>query len=168
MVVSQDDAAEFCDRIRLRLVGALVLSCGDAGVAEQLAQETLMRVWQRWPSVSQMASPEGWTFRTAFNLASSWRRRQQAEWRANRRASGRMAPGVEQDAGEVLAVRNAVSSLPPRQRAVIIARFFLGYDVAKAAELLRCSPGTVKSATHQAVGNLRSLGLLDLEEVEAP
>jgi RNA polymerase sigma factor (sigma-70 family) len=157
----------FCDGIRQRLVGALVLACGDEGIAEQLAQETLVRVWQRWPAVSQMASPEGWAFRTAFNLAGSWRRRQRAEWRANYR-SGAQPVHADADAADVIAVRRAVSSLPRRQRAVIIARFYLGYDVAGAAELLGCSPGTVKSATHQAVASLKSLGMFDSEEVQAP
>ena len=55
------------------------------------------------------------------------------------------------------------------QRAVVVARFYLGYDVAGTAALLGCAPGTVKAATHQALANLRASGLTaDLpEEVEA-
>ena len=80
------EASEFCDRIGPRLVGALTLTCGDRGVAEELAQDTLVRVWERWPQVRRMDSAEGWAFRTAFNLAGSWRRRRGAEHRANRRS----------------------------------------------------------------------------------
>jgi RNA polymerase sigma-70 factor (ECF subfamily) len=164
-----NEASEFCDRIRDRLVGSLTLTCGDRGIAEELAQDTLVRVWERWPQVSRMASPEGWTFRTAFNLAGSWGRRRHAERRANRRSIPAVAATGTIDVAEIEAVRRAVSALPERQRAVIVARFYLGYDVAGAAELLDCAPGTVKAATHQALANLRASGLInDLpEEVEA-
>lgn len=165
-----DDAAasEFCDRIRDRLVGALTLTCGDRGVAEELAQETLVRVWERWSRVSAMASPEGWAFRTGFNLAGSWGRRRRAERRAHQRSAVRVA-GPTDDLAEIEAVRRAVSTLPDRQRAVIVARFYLGYDVAATAALLECAPGTVKATTHQALANLRASGLVDdiPEEAEA-
>jgi RNA polymerase sigma factor (sigma-70 family) len=157
--VTEADAAEFCQAVRTRLVGALTLACGDRGIAEELAQDTLVRVWERWPQVSQMESPEGWTFRTGFNLASSWRRRRGAERRANRWS---LARGPQPDVGfaaEIVAVRGAVSRLPERQRAVIVARYYLGYDVAGTAVLLDCAPGTVKAATHQAMANLRLAGL---------
>jgi DNA-directed RNA polymerase specialized sigma24 family protein len=64
----------------------------------------------------------------------------------------------------------AVAGLPPRQRAVIVARFYLGYDVAGAAALLGCAEGTVKAATAHALANLRRSGLVHdpIEEVTAP
>lgn len=157
--MSDADAAEFCAAVRTRLVGALTLACGDRGIAEELAQETLARAWERWPQVSRMSSPEGWAFRTGFNLASSWRRRRAAERRANRRSLG---PAGAQESIQVVeddAVRRAVSRLPARQRAVIVTRYYLGYDVAGAAEVLGCAPGTIKAATHQALANLRLAGL---------
>lgn len=158
-VSDEEEAAAFCDRMRLRLVGSLTLACGDRGVAEELAQDALVRVWERWDRVSSMDAPEAWLYRTAFNLASSWRRRRLAEWRANRRS----APGAQlesaPDVAEVEVVRQAVVGLPKRQRAVVVARYYLGYDVAGTAELLGCAPGTVKAATHQALANLRRSGL---------
>ena len=167
--VNDAEASEFCDRIGPRLVGALTLTCGDRGVAEELAQDTLVRVWERWPQVRRMDSPEGWAFRTAFNLAGSWRRRRGAEHRANRRSLPNGAADPTLGLAEVETVRRAVSRLPERQRAVVVARFYLGYDVAGTAALLGCAPGTVKAATHQALANLRASGLTaDLpEEVEA-
>jgi RNA polymerase sigma factor (sigma-70 family) len=165
--MSDADAAAFCDRVRTRLVGALTLTCGDRDVAEELAQDTLVRVWERWAQVSAMDSPEGWTFRTAFNLASSWRRRRAAERRANRRATEREPAPQDGAIAETEIVRRAVSSLPERQRAVIVARFYLGYDVAGTAQLLGCAPGTVKATTSQALGNLRRRGLMpDIEGQE--
>jgi RNA polymerase sigma-70 factor (ECF subfamily) len=164
--VGDDEPAAFCRAIRDRLVGSLTLYCGDRAVAEELAQEALVRLWERWDRVSAMASPEAWTYRTAFNLASSWGRRRSAERRANRR-SLRITTTQVDDPAMVETVRSAVAALPQRQRAIVVCRFYLTMTVAETAEALGCAEGTVKSATHQALANLRAAGLVDdLQEVE--
>ena len=153
--------------MRDRLVGAMVLSAGDHAIGEELAQEALIRTWQRWPKVGVLHSPEDWLFRVAFNLANSWHRRRAAEWRANRRsASGERAWSDDADRESVAVVRSAVGSLPPRQRSVIVARFYLGHDVASTAVLLGCAEGTVKATTHQALANLRAAGETDETTVQ--
>jgi RNA polymerase sigma-70 factor (ECF subfamily) len=159
--------AEFCDEIRDRLVGSLTIYCGDRHVAEELAQDALVRAWERWDTVGQMASPEAWTYRTAFNLASTWHRRRSAERRARRRLDARPADAPT-DLGADEAVRDAVLRLPPRQRAVITCRFFLDLSVDDTAALLECAPGTVKAATHQALNALRAadLGQEPIEHTE--
>ena len=150
------DPAQFCEDVRGRLVAALVLYTGDRHVAEELAQEALARAWERWDTVGAMSSPEGWTFRTARNLAvSRWRRRG-----IERRARGRTVPVVV-DPAEGIAIRDAVAGLPECQRATIVARFYLGLSVAETAEHLGCAEGTVKAATSQALDRLRSQGFVD-------
>jgi RNA polymerase sigma-70 factor (sigma-E family) len=158
------DAAAFCDRVYPQLVGALTLYCGQRHVAEELAQETLVRVWDRWPKVRDMASPQGWAHRVAINLANSWYRRQAAERRATARLQ-RERPAAEPDRAAELALRAAVAALPPRQRAVLVLRFFADLPVEETAALLHCAPGTVKSLTNKAVTRLRTAGFA--EEVEA-
>lgn len=146
---------EFCEEIRDRLVGSLTIYCGDRHVAEELAQDALVRAWERWDTVGAMASPEGWTYRTAFNMATTWHRRRSAERRARRRLAARpdtAPPPPEADD----ALRGAVLALPPRQRAVITCRFYLDLSVDDTAALLACAPGTVKAATHQALATLRA------------
>ncbi len=164
--MDDDGPEDLCDRIRTRLVGALTLTTGDRGVAEELAQEALVRAWQRWPEVRCMDSPEAWTFRVAFNLAGSWRRRRAAERRANRRAGPDPLLHDDPDGAAATAVRRAVAGLPDRQRAVIVCRFYLGHDVAGTAALLGCAEGTVKATTAHALANLRRAGLIhdDIEE----
>ena len=156
------DAAELCARLRPRLVGSLTLYCGDRGVAEDLAQEALARAWGRWRHVSALDAPERWVYRTAFNLARSRFRRLAVERRVHR-----LAPVAAPlpDTATAVAVRAAVSALPPRQRAAIVARYYLDLDVAASADLLGCQPGTVKALTHQAISSLRRAGLTVPEEV---
>jgi RNA polymerase sigma-70 factor (ECF subfamily) len=158
---SEEGYERFCARVGPRLVGSLTLYCGDRLLAEEIAQEALARAFERWGRVGGMASPEAWTYRTAFNFARSSFRRSAAE----RRARSRMVvmPALP-DATDAIAVRDAVRTLPTRQRAVIVARFYLGLDVAETASVLGCREGTVKAHTFKALANLRAAGLLDVIE----
>ena len=161
------DPAAFCVALHKRLLGSLVLFCGDVATAEEITQEALARALERWTRVSQMQSPEAWTYRTAFNLARSSFRRRFLERNATRRAAGAEAIDLP-DAAIAIAVRQAVGALPSRQRAAIVARYYAGLSVAETAEALRCAPGTVKALTHKAISRLRSGGLaVDDEEAEA-
>lgn len=151
------DPEAFCARVLPRLVGSMSLYSGDRGEAEDIAQEALARAWERWDRVGSMTSPEGWVFMTARNLA---RRRHRIR---RRDVESRLVLPDESnqiEAADRIAVRAAVSRLPDRQKSVLIARFFLGFNVAETADLLGCAEGTVKAATHQAVANLRASGLV--------
>ncbi|MBW3663810.1 MAG: sigma-70 family RNA polymerase sigma factor [Actinobacteria bacterium] len=150
------DLEAFCTREYPRLVAALHLYCGDRHVAEDLAQETLVRVWDRWPRVSRLQSPGGWCHRVALNLARSHLRRRTAEGRANRRSHD-PATDVARDAdvADNLAVAAALASLTPRQREVLILRYYLGHSVVETAALLDLPEGTVKSHSTRAIAALR-------------
>jgi DNA-directed RNA polymerase specialized sigma24 family protein len=67
-----------------RLTGVLSLYCRDRHVAEELAQDTLIRVINNWGRVRQLGSPSAWAHRVAINLANSHLRRVLAERRARR------------------------------------------------------------------------------------
>lgn len=149
------EAEEFCLRIRPRLVGALSLYCGDVEVAEDTAQEALARVWDRWDEVSQMASPDGWAYRVAINLANSWFRRRRARRGRERRTLQQRLDPPAGDVAEGLAVRYARAGLPRRQRETLVLRFFEDLSVRDTAELMGCAEGTVKALTHQAIAALR-------------
>jgi len=148
------ELVEFCRSAYARLIPVLVLECHDRAVAEDLAQETLVRVWERWPVVAQTDSPMAWAYKVALNLARSWGRRRSVA----RRAFPRMAveAGADPyDHAEGSAVRAAVAALPSRQRAAIVLRYFGDLDVATVAGLLGCSQGTVKALTSQGINHLR-------------
>jgi RNA polymerase sigma-70 factor (sigma-E family) len=155
-VEDDGDLRAFCRRIHPRLVGALGLHCGDGRVAEELAQETLARVWERWSTVRSATSPDAWAFRVAFNLANSRFRRRAAEQRAYQRVGVPRDAVDGPDAADSVAVRDAVVALPPRQRAVIVLRYFADLSVEDTASAMRCAPGTVKSLTSKAIDGLRA------------
>jgi RNA polymerase sigma factor (sigma-70 family) len=160
---SGQSADAFCTALTGRLVGSLLLFCGERDTAEDVAQEALARTMERWDRVRVMESPEAWTYRTAFNIARSQARRRLVERRAVHRLGMRRA-AIVPDTAAAIAIREAVMALPPRQRAAIIARFYAGLSVDEASQVLNCAPGTVKSLVFKAVANLRNARLIDEPE----
>jgi RNA polymerase sigma factor (sigma-70 family) len=157
----------FCASEYPRLVGFLSLYCGDRFVGEELAQETLERVVRNWRRVRDLDSPSGWAHRVAVNLAnSSWRRRQAAR-RADRFLHRRDdLHDAGPDVTTRVAVHDAVRSLPDRQRAAVLLRYFGDQSVAEVARALGCPTGTVKTLTRQGVQALRARGLAFTDDEE--
>jgi RNA polymerase sigma-70 factor (sigma-E family) len=167
-VVASRECEEFVRAQYPRLVGGLTLHCGDPALAEEMAQEALSRVWDHWDQVRDHPSPQAWAWRVALNLTTSWFRRRAAERRAAQRVGAPPEEAPVSDTADRLAVRDAVRLLPPRQRAVLVLRFYDDLSVAEAATAMRCAPGTIKSLTHHAITSLRDrLGIvLDVPEEE--
>lgn len=166
MTMADSPEAWLCTQLEPGLIGALTLYCGDRFVAEELAQETLVRLLDRWGQVQHMASPAAWAHRVAINLANSRFRRLRAERRARQRLEGHAVQAHSDDMHGVdvaahIAVREAVCRLPKRQRTALVLRYYADLPVTEVATLMDCSPGTVKSLTHHAIDALRQAGLVD-------
>ena len=158
-MAAEEDFAVFCAAEMPRLVGAVGLYCGDAHVAEEIAQEALATVWRKWRTVSASAAPGAYAHRTAINLANSYYRRKRAERRAAAAAASGTRTVVDPDVGDRLAVRRALGTLSPRQRAVLVLRYYLGYTVEETAQALGIAPGTVMSSSLRGLERMRrSLG----------
>lgn len=156
----------FCRRMHPRIVGALALTVGDRWVAEELAQEVVIRICQQWPKVQAMAAPEAWAHRVALNIANSWLRRRVAERRATAKLQSRALPHQSPDDADTVAVRAAVRNLPARQRTALVLRYYADLPAAEVASVMGCRESTVRALTYQAIAALRDrAGLLDLEEV---
>ena len=148
----------FCRRVQPRLVSVLALHAGSLPDAEEIAQEALVRAWQRWSTVSTMASPEGWVYRVALNLSTSRLRRRRVERRADEAPAAVHPQDVS--AVEGIMLRRALATLPVRQRTVLVLRFLADFSVVETAAIMSCAPGTVKALTSQGLAGLRSGGLV--------
>lgn len=157
MLATDLDLAALIQREHPVLVGAVGLYLGDQQDAEDIAQEALVRLVQRWP-LPGVDSPGAWVMRVAFNLATSRHRRRAVHARAVARLAVRPAEEPV-DPGDALAVRRAVLALPNRQRAAIVLRYFADLSVRETATHLGCPEGTVKTLVHQGIKNLRAAGL---------
>lgn len=151
------DAAAFCAAEYPRLVGALTLYTGDQYLAEELAQEALLRACQRWERVALMESPGGWAWRVALNLAATHFRRRKVARRA-REQLRRAAPTshLDADGADAVAVRRAIAALPDRQKTALVLRYFLDLSVEETAERMDASSDAVRSLTKRAVAVLGS------------
>jgi RNA polymerase sigma-70 factor (sigma-E family) len=161
---ASDRDTEFVDFVtaqRTPLVRmARLLTAGDDAFAEDLVQTTLTRLYVHWARVRRAGNPVGYA-RTSLTHAffdeqrrAHRRRETPSELQADVHTGG-TAPEPDLDlAHTVLA---ALSSLAPRQRAVVVLRHWLDLDVAETARVLSCSTGTVKSQNAKALDRLRTL-----------
>ena len=153
----RDEFAAMCRRVSPRLVGTLVLRCGDRALAEDIAQEALARAWRDWPRISDRPV-EPWVYAVGFNLLRSWRRRVITARRHAPTLASVPAAGDDPDAA--LGLRAAVAALPDRQREAIALRYYADLSVRDTAAVMRCAEGTVRALTTQATTTLRErLGL---------
>lgn len=156
-MTTPEDLAAFCREEHPRLTRMLDLYLGDVHVAEELAQEALLRAAGRWDRVRLLDSPGGWTRRVAINLANSWFRRQAAARRARARSGRESDVHRDPDGADAVAVRRAVASLPPRQRTAVVLRHHEDLDVAEVAQVMGISHDAVRSLTKRGVARLREL-----------
>ena len=134
-----------------RLYRQAVLLTGDASRAQDLVQVTLERVYVAWARVEE---PAAFARQTLLRGFLRDRQRSSRERELLALADGARA-GREPD--HALTVIEAMRTLPPRMRAVVLLRYWEGESVARTAEVLAMSEGTVKSTAARALARLRDL-----------
>jgi RNA polymerase sigma-70 factor (sigma-E family) len=150
--------AEFSQYVaahRVRLVRtARLLTAGDHAAAEDVVQTALTRLYVHWPRVRRADDPVGYGFRTLTNtFLDEQRRAHRRRELVSDRTPEVAAPIVDHETRSL--VLAALGELAPRQRAVVVLRHFLQYDVAATAQALGCTEGTVKSQNAKALSTLR-------------
>lgn len=120
---------------------------GEPAIAEDIAQEALLRALEAWPKISRYDKPGAWLRRITINLASNRRRRASTERRLQPVAFGgrQTVEIVLRDDG----VWRAVAALPPKQRAAIALFYLEDLSVEDIAEILDCAENTAKAHLYQ-------------------
>jgi RNA polymerase sigma-70 factor (sigma-E family) len=146
---------EFDDFVRdasPQLLRLAVRLTGDAHLAEDLVQSALWRVARRWSRARD--NPVAYVRATLINLTTD-------HWRA-RAVRVREVPGVvpdvpshQEEHGYDDALLAAIHKLAPRQRAVVVLRYWEGLSIEDTATALGCTAGTVKSTASKALAQLR-------------
>lgn len=134
----------------LPVVRLAVLLVRSTAVAEELAQDAFMRLYQRFPEVE---NPAGFARRVVVDLAVTWLRRHDME-RERLPLSTASEPRTLGEP-ELDEVWEALGRLRPERRAVLVLRFYEDMSHERIAELLRCSAGTVRSRVRRALADLR-------------
>ena len=136
----------------LRRVGYLL--CQDWQRADDLVQMAITSLYVHWRRAAAMDNLDGYA-RTI--LVRAFLNERRGGWARRVTLDGQLpdAPSVVPDPDVALDVRGALASLPPRQRATLVLRFYCDLNVDQAARVLGCSTGTVKSQTAKALAGLR-------------
>jgi RNA polymerase sigma-70 factor (sigma-E family) len=144
---------------RDQLVRTAYLLTGDAHQAEDLVQTALIRVWPRWQRISEVENVDAYVRRTLFTVfVTSIRRRRWRELTTDPHDASWSVPTADDivRAEHRVDLRGFLGGLAPRQRAVIVLRYYLDLSEAEAASILGCSVGTVKSQSAKALKRLRA------------
>lgn len=153
---------EYVTSRQAALLRTAYLLTGHAQDAEDLVQTALVKVVPQWRRIAD--NPEPYVRRVMVNEnISRWRRRR---WREHTTGDVPEVLTGDPDVVELLAVREALAALAPRQRTVLVLRYYEGLSEAEIAREMSVSPGTVKSQARDALARLRTV-LPPEDEAEA-
>jgi RNA polymerase sigma-70 factor (sigma-E family) len=156
---SDDRDRDFRQFVSDRSAGLLRLAylvSADRAAAEDVLQTALVRAYLRWNSIE--SNPEAYVRRIVVTVAADEHRR---PYRRREVTAGQVPDAIDPrepfGSAEVpQQLRQALKSLPPRQRAAVVLRHWVGLEPAEVAELLDCSVETVRSQTMRGLDKLRA------------
>jgi RNA polymerase sigma-70 factor (sigma-E family) len=153
----QADFEEFVVARGHALLRFAYLLAGDRHLAEDLVQEALLRAHRRWSTIHSREGPEPYLRKAVLRAFLSWRRRRVSTELAvadvpDRPDRDRLDDRtVDRDEMWLL-----LRQLPRAQRAVLVLRYYEDLPDADIADLLGCSPATVRVHAFKALGRLRA------------
>lgn len=152
-MTAEMEFTEFAVATSPRLRRAAFLLCGDWHTAEDLVQTTLTKVFVSWRRIRRQDAAPAYAARTLINTYLTDKRLKRSGEIATDRLPERPA---ESPAPETrIVVLNALATLPPKGRAVVVLRYWADMSVEQVAAALGCSPGNVKSQSARALDKLR-------------
>ncbi|HET7689952.1 MAG TPA: SigE family RNA polymerase sigma factor [Nocardioidaceae bacterium] len=159
-VKTQDKDAEFAAYMAARqpsLLRTAYLLTGDQHTAEDLVQTALAKLYLSWDKVQRRELIDGYVRRILVNENNSlWRRSWKRREVTTEYLPDTPAPSQEADDGQGDALWEFVQTLPKKQRAAIVLRYYEELSEAETAQVLGVSVGTVKSQTSRALATMRA------------
>jgi RNA polymerase sigma-70 factor (sigma-E family) len=150
-VRDSEQFAEFVSQRSPALLRAAWLLTGDWHSAQDLVQVSLEKSWPRWGK--EVEHPEAYVRRVMLTTYLSWRRRR---WTGEIPTADLPEQGITAGVSDLrLSLITALATLPPRQRAVLVLRYFEDLSEQQAADALGCSVGTVKAHASRGLQQLR-------------
>lgn len=154
--MSASDDRDFCEYVTARqepLRRSAFLLCRDIHQADDLVQTAVTKLYLNWARACRADSLDAYAYTVLVRVFLDEQRR--GWWKV--RLVDRTPERVEEPVDDAtrLSVRDALATLRPRHRAVLVLRFYQDLTIDQAAEALHCSPGTIKSQTHRALAALR-------------
>lgn len=138
-----------------RVRRAMVLTFRDSALAEEITQEAFYQTLRKWPKVSSLDHPEGWTMVVALNKGRDLHRRRA---RQDAKKSLLAVQLLANDSGEALVddrmmVATLLEGVTERQREALLLRYISQLTIPEIAIAMGCAEGTVKATLHAALAN---------------
>src|SRR5215475_13574669 len=154
-VTSAEEFAEFVGTMSPRLRRMAFLLCGDWHTAEDLAQTALAKVFVSWRKIRRQDAVHAYATRTLVNTYLAHRRLKR---NGEVLRSWLPEPLAEAPAPETrMMLLDALATLPPRSRAVVVLRYWADLSVEQVADVMGCSTGNVKRLSSRSLDKLRVL-----------
>jgi RNA polymerase sigma-70 factor (sigma-E family) len=129
----------------------------DHNRAEEAVQDALIAAYSRWTKICRAQDPEAYVRRCIVNAdISRWRRFFRRETPAEEVDTASTSPDHAAAQAEHDAVWALCATLPAKQRAAVVLRYYEDLPDAEIAVILDCSPATVRSQIHRALASLRT------------
>lgn len=154
MTTDEEAFRRWAGERQLALLRTALLLTGDHHRAEDLVQEALTKVALRWRRLAS-GNPEGYARQIIVRDNISWWRKRHREVVSDASATTATVSDAAPATERRLLLDAALATLTPRQRAVVVLRYYDDLSERDAAEALGVSVGTVKSQTHLALRRLR-------------
>jgi RNA polymerase sigma-70 factor (sigma-E family) len=156
--LSRVDDQEFHDFLAQRMDRwrrSAFLMCQDWHTADDLVSIAIAKIYRHWREVRRADNPDAYAQKI---LTRAWLSERRRPWRRER--SSELLPDRPVAASDQIADRDSLAALlrtlGPRQRAVLILRFYFDYSTEQTAEILQVTVGTVKSQTARGLDALRT------------
>ena len=149
-----EDFAEYAQARQQHLFRTAYLLCGDRDRAQDLVQSALVSLLRSWKRVSRADNPEAYARKVLVRTFLDEQRKLRREAEAHRIPD---APVGRENAALRLLVLDALRTLPPKPRAMVVLRYWEDLSIAQTAVLLGCSEGNVKSQCSRSLDKLREL-----------
>ncbi|MEU6349194.1 SigE family RNA polymerase sigma factor [Streptomyces sp. NPDC047072] len=167
-VYGEDDLKDFETYAAVRwprlLRVAYLLTNGDHHEAEDLVQATLAKVYLRWHHIRTLDAPDQYVRRALINNNASRHRKRRVVQLLTPHLPEQRGPSDGGGGPESYDTRSALfaalADLPPRQRAIVVLRYWECLSEQETSRILGCSVGTVKSQASRALKKLRSSAVL--------
>ena len=146
---------EFVEGRSASLLRTAYLVVGDYQLAQDLAQESLIKTYMAWRRLRDVGNAEAYARRVVVTTSISWRRK-----RSFTERPAEVLPSVmEADLADLVAAEadlwRQLRALPARQRAAVVLRYYEDLSLADTAELMGCSVGSVKRHASDGLAKLR-------------